>query len=355
MISQRLEPERLSRAELDDFLARGWYRIGRALITTDYLVSDGELRSAIWTRLDLERHRFRPSLRKRMARNARRFRVEVGEVALDDTHEELYARYRGMVGGVRAESLDQVLGGEEGRVLFHTREISVWSGEALVAFSWFDLGETSVESLIGVYEPAYRKHGLGLYTMLLEIEHAAALGMRFHYAGYVLSEPSGMDYKRSVGDLEYLDPAAKRWIDHTPYAARQSPAEIRRRRLGEAADALARSGAIVNLVLNSVLKIPGLSEQIPNCSEEPLLLICASADHPMGLLTVWEQEQQSYALFSGKPVSVTLDHDDAGKPTEPMQIDLFILQGNLGGYDSAEEIAFWARHYLPLLAPRLRE
>ncbi len=230
MISQRLEPERLSRAELDDFLARGWYRIGRALITTDYLVSDGELRSAIWTRLDLERHRFRPSLRKRMARNARRFRVEVGDVALDDTHEELYSRYRGMVGGVRAESLEQVLGGEEGRALFHTREIRIWSGDALVAFSWFDLGETSVESLIGVYEPAYRKHGLGLYTMLLEIEHAAALGMRFHYAGYVLSEPSGMDYKRSVGDLEYLDPASKRWIDHTPMARCSRP-----RRSGEGA------------------------------------------------------------------------------------------------------------------------
>ena len=355
MISQRLEPERLSRAELDHYLARGWYRIGRAMITTDYLVSDGELRSAIWTRLDLERHRFRPSLRKRMARNAQRFRVEVGDLVLDDAHEELYARYRGMVGGVRAESLDHVLGGEEGRALFHTREISVWSGDALVAFSWFDLGETSVESLIGVYEPSYRKHGLGLYTMLLEIEHAAALGMRFHYAGYVLSEPSGMDYKRSVGDLEYLDPATRRWLDHTPYAALQSPAEIRRRRLGEAASALSRSGAIVNLVLNSVLKIPGLSEQIPNCSDEPLLLICASTDHPLGLLTVWEQEQKSYTLFSGKPVSVTLDHDDTGAPTEPMQIDLFILHGSLGDYDSAEEIAFWARHYLPLIAPRLRE
>jgi arginyl-tRNA--protein-N-Asp/Glu arginylyltransferase len=354
MISQRLEPERLSRAALDDYLARGWYRIGRALITTDYLVSDGELRSTIWTRLDLQRHRFRSSLRKRMARNARRFRVEVGDLVLDSAHEELYARYREMAGGMRAESLDQVLGGKEGRSLFYTREIRIWSGDDLVAFSWFDLGETSVESLIGVYEPAYRKHGLGFYTMLLEIEHAAALGMRFHYAGYVLSEPSGMDYKTHVGDLEYLDPVTKRWIDHSPYPALQSPAEIRRRRLGEAASALSRAGVSVNLVLNSVLKIPGLSDQIPNCAGEPLLLICSSPDHPMGILTVWEQERESYALFSGKPVSLILDHDDAGEPTEPMQIDLFILQRHLGDYDSAEEIAFWTRHYLPLLAPRLR-
>lgn len=351
MIAQRLEPDQLARAELDDFLARGWYRIGRALITTDYLVSDGELRSAIWTRLDLQRHRFRSSLRKRMARNKRRFRVEVGDLVLDAAHEELYTRYREMAGGVRADSLDQVLGGEEGRGLFHTREISIWSGDALVAFSWFDLGETSVESLIGVYEPAYRKHGLGFYTLLLEIEHAAGLGMRFHYAGYVLSEPSGMDYKRAVGDLEYLDPVTKRWLDRSPYAALESPAEVRRKRLREAASALSRSGSSVSLVLNSLLRIPGLGEQIPNCAEEPLLLICASTEHPLGLLTVWEQERDSYALFSGKPISVILDHNDAGEETEPMPIDLFILQKLVGYYDSAEEIAFWVRHYLPLITP----
>lgn len=353
MISRRLEPERLSRAQLDEYLARGWYRIGRAMITTDYLVSDGELRSAIWTRLDLERHRFRSSLRKRMARNARRFRVEVGELVHDTAHEQLYARYREMAGGVRAESLDQVLGGEEGRLLFHTREVSIWSGDALVAFSWFDLGETSVQSLIGVYEPALRKHGLGLYTMLLEIEHAAALGMRFHYSGYVLTEPSGMDYKMSVGDLEYLDPETRSWLDHAPYAALQSPAEILRLRLGEAAEALSSSGTSVDLVLNSLLKIPGLSDQIPQCAEEPLLLICTSTEHPLGLLTVWEQKWSCYALFSGKPVSVTLDHDDDGEPTEPVQIDLFVVQQRLGDFDSAEEVAFWARHYLPLIAPRV--
>jgi hypothetical protein len=164
-----------------------------------------------------------------------------------------------------------------------------------------------------------------------------------------------MDYKHSVGDLEYLDPATQRWLDRSPYAAGQSPAEVRRRRLGEAAEALSRSSTSVYLVLNSLLRIPGLNDQIPQCSDEPLLLICPSTEHPLGLLTVWEQEQESYALFSGKPVSVTLDHDDDGEATEPTQIDLFVLQRRLGDFESAEAVAFWARHYLPLLAPLARE
>jgi len=352
MIAQRLEPEALTPAELDEYLARGWYRIGRALITTEYLVSDGELRSTLWTRLDLHHHRFSSSLRKRMARNHRRFRVEVGDLVLDGAHEQLYTRYRIMAGGSRAESLAEVLGGEQGQALFHTREISVWSGDTLVAFSWFDLGETSVQSLIGVYDPEQRRHGLGFWTLLLEIAHAAEIGMRFHYAGYVLSEPSGMDYKRDVGSLEYLDPVTKRWLADPPYSAHQSPAEILRQRLDEAAEALARSGTSVSTFFNSALQIPGLIDQVAECATTPILLICGSTEHPWGVLTTWEQERESYALFSGRPIAVTLESGDPeDTTTAPLEVRLFIVQEHLGDYPSAEDVAFWMRHYLPALMP----
>lgn len=354
MITQRFEPASLSRTALDEYLALGWYRIGRALITADFLVSDGKLRSTVWTRLDLQTHRFRGSLRKLMARNERRFRVEIGPLVLDPVHEQLYARYRAMVGGNRAENLDEVLGGEHGRGLFHTREISIRDGDTLVAFSWFDLGETSVQSLIGVYDPAYTRHGLGFWTLLLEIAHAAELGMRFHYAGYVLSEPSGMDYKRRVGDLEYLDPATKQWLADSPYPPLQSPAEIQRRRLGDAAEALSRSGSTVSCFHNSALMMPGLRDQVPRCSTEPILLICTTTEHPLGVLTTWDQEQERYVIFGGRPVSVTLDRDDGDDTTsEPVEVHLFIVQERLGEYSSVEEVAFWVRHYLPMIGSLL--
>lgn len=349
MITKRVEPDSLSRAELDGYLALGWYRMGRALITTDFLASDGELRSTIWTRLDLSRHRFRGSLRKRMARNARRFRVEVGPLVLDAAHEQLYARYRLMVGGNRVEALDDVLGGEAGRRLFDTREISIYDGDKLVAFSWFDVGETSVQSLIGVYAPEHRRHGLGFYTLLLEIEYAARMGLRYHYSGYVLCAPSGMDYKLEVGELEYLDPATQCWLPAFPYAALESPAEIQRRRLDEAAEALGRSGSSFLRDLNSALLIPGLCDQIPQCATDPILLVSAGAEHAWGILTTWDQERQRYAIFSGRPVWVTLDGQ--GTAAEPVPIRLFILHERLGDYGSAEDVAFWVRYYLPLLAP----
>lgn len=351
MIASRIEPETLARAELDDYLDRGWYRIGRAMITTDFLMSEGDLRSTIWTRLDLRTHRFRSSLRKQLAQVHARFDVRIGDLVLDATREELYARYREMVGGNRAESLDEVTGGEEGRALFHTREIGIYRDDVLVAFSWFDLGETSVESLIGVYEPAYRKHGLGFCTLLLEIEHAAAIGLCYHYAGYVLSEPSGMDYKRRVGDLEYFDPAVKLWLGGFPYEAGKAPAEVQRSRLGEAALALSRSGSPVHHVLNSALLIPGLREHVPGCSTDPLLLISAAGPRALGVLTTWDQARATYVLFGGQPISVVLEREPVDDPTtSPVPVHLFVIHERLGEHATVEEIAFWVRHYLHSLA-----
>jgi arginyl-tRNA--protein-N-Asp/Glu arginylyltransferase len=350
VIASRVEPDTLSPAELDDYLERGWYRIGRALITTDYLVSDGELRSTIWTRLDLQTHRFRTSLRKQLARVQRDFQITVSDAVLDPAHEELYARYREMVGGSRAESLDEVTGGEEGRALFHTREIGIHDNGVLVAFSWFDVGETSVESLIGVYDPAYRKHGLGFCTLLLEIAHAAEIGLRYHYAGYVLSEPSGMDYKRRVGRLDYFDPAARVWLDDSPYPPGQSPAEIQRHRLAEAARALESSGSPVTHVLNSALLIPGLRDHVPGCSLDPLLLICASSMRGQGVLTTWDQARGRYVLFSGQAISVLLGRSDDEDAAPPVQVHLFVSRERLTEHGSVDEVAFWVRHYLHLIA-----
>ncbi|MEZ4314061.1 MAG: GNAT family N-acetyltransferase [Polyangiaceae bacterium] len=335
MFTERLEPERLTRAELDDYLARGWYRIGRALITTEYLVSGGQLRSTVWTRLDLKAHRFRPSLRKQMARVARRFRVEVGEHIIDEEHEQLYARYREHVGGERARTLHAVLGGDEGRALFETREIRLFDGGRLVAFSWFDLGEDSLQSLIGVYDPDYRRFGLGFHTMLLEIAHGAELGMRYHYSGYVLCDHPSMDYKLRVGELEYLDPKTGLWVSESPYSAGNSPAEILRRRLGAAARALTRTGTPYLVALNSALEIPGLKEQIPGCTTVPILVMCPAEDRT-GVLVTWEEEPGHYALLRGVPLTVTIED---GPGDEPLRVHAFLVHDRMAERGSAEEAA----------------
>lgn len=307
MISNKYEPNELSRAELDAYLELGWFRIGRALITTEYLESDGQVRSAVWTRLPLLDYRFKRSLRKLMASNARLFSTKVGPAVIDPEHEALYARYRATVQGRRSATLAGFLGEAQGRQLFDTQEISLFAGDALVAFSWFDLGEQSVQSLLGVYDPDFAGHSLGFYTLLLEITHALELGLKYHYTGYVLAEPSCMDYKRRVGELEYLDPATQRWSLSFPYAPSQSPAEVLRGRLHEAKIALERAGANVCLIVNAALQIPGLLERYPKLSSNPLLLTVASETSVPGVLVGWVHSRQAYELFGGEVIIARFD------------------------------------------------
>ncbi len=207
MTTRVVRLERLSPQALDDYLAQGWFRIGQTLMTCRLVLFDGVLRTALWTRLPLEQHRFRRSSRKLLSRNRRHFQIAFHDHArLDDEHESLYQRYRAVARGERSPSLEDFLYGDSDPVgLFDTREVSLSLDGRLVAFSWFDLGEDSSQSLMGVYEPSLSSHSLGFTTMLLEIEYSMQRGLRWFYPGYVLPGEPAMDYKLRVGDVQFRD------------------------------------------------------------------------------------------------------------------------------------------------------
>ena len=75
----------------------------------------------------------------------------------------------------------------------------------------FDRGELSgsgggsCSSVYAVFDPAESKRRLGIYTMLLEIEHARSLGMEHFYSGYATVESSCYDYKKQFEGLSYFD------------------------------------------------------------------------------------------------------------------------------------------------------
>ena len=65
-----LRPERILPEELDSYLARGWYRIGQTLMTCRFVLYDGNLRSAVWTRSPLPK----TSLGRKMATKLKVYR-----------------------------------------------------------------------------------------------------------------------------------------------------------------------------------------------------------------------------------------------------------------------------------------
>lgn len=330
-----VRPTRLTPEELDEFLHRGWFRIGQALMTCRVVQFEGVLRPAIWTRQVLDRYEPTRSNRKLMARNARRFRVEFGEVRLDEEHEALYQRYRGSARGERSENLIDFLYGESSVDVFPTREVRVLDEGRLVAFSWFDVGRDTVQSLMGVYDPALARHSLGYWTMLLEIAHARATGRRFFYPGYVLPGEPAMDYKLRLGEVEFLHPDAHAWRPLPELAAVELPTRRLERALEQAAAALAAVGIPSRQVAYPWFEAPAWQPDLTSCLDQPLVLwVHPDQRGPMLVLT-YDLDRGVWSLLRClRARAVTRARSEVETP-----IELWLVADRLGSHPTPEAAA----------------
>ncbi len=228
--------ERLQPDELDLLLARGFFRMHQNIFTCMFLSNEQGMHSVVWTRRALPGPPFRSSARKRLSRIKARFAVSVQPARLDEEREELYARYLEHVGGVRSESLHAIVFGEEapppplptsseearrvrdqcdrglGGDRFDTWEVTIRDGGRLVAHSLFDLGRDSIESIVCSWDQDYARFGLGVGTLLTEVEWGGEQGFSWHYSGYLVPGVSAFEYKREVGALEAWEPTDELWI-----------------------------------------------------------------------------------------------------------------------------------------------
>lgn len=331
-----VRPDRLSPEELDDYLAQGWFRIGQAMMTCRVVQFDGELRPAIWTRLPLQGHRFRRSARRLIAKNADRFRVEVGPVVVDDEREELYQRYRRVARGERSSTLADFLYGESDRDVFDTREVRVWDSGRLSAFSWFDLGAEAVQSLIGVYDPELSRHSLGFYTMLLEVEHSLDLGLRYHYPGYVLPGDPAMDYKLRMGGVEFLHPWTRDWRPIEELAGVPLPTERLDLALRAAREALIKAGIPAEVRRYPWFEAPAWQPDLAACLDQPVVVECFPGKRSSSLMLVTcEVDRSAFSLVRClRARAVTRGRSDADVP-----IELWLVAERIATRSSPEAIA----------------
>lgn len=283
--------------QLDEALALGHFRIGTELVTLRYLVHEGVLRSVVWTRLPLAAYRRRPSHERRARRVRRQYEVTVEPYVHTDAHDEIYAAYRAHARGWRPELLSQVLHGEQAELaVFDTRQVAVRERGRLVAFSLFDVGRRSVQSLIGAYHPETLKHGLGFFTMLAEIDWADEQGLDFHYAGYVLPGSSAMAYKLEVGPLEAFDQDAARWLPYSELPASEHSVP----RLARALALVARPLAMhvpVRQVVYGPFSLRRVDARMMRCLDEPVFLLCGPDPTPFGLVVLWASQERTYRVL----------------------------------------------------------
>jgi len=229
--AQSLYLDTIKASDLDDFLSRGWYRMGPTIFCSFFIFFERSLFSTIWLRTPLENYKLSKSLKKLDRKNKARLTHSFEPFEYSDTVEELYQKYRLTFKGNLPEYLDSYMMDSLDMDIYDTYLVKVYAEDSLIACSIFDVGDNSLASIFGFYNPAYSSMSLGLYTMLLEIEFAKQEQMSFYYIGYFVPGNPRFDYKLRLGNIEYLDFKTSQWLSLEIFDFEQTPIKLIRRKL----------------------------------------------------------------------------------------------------------------------------
>ncbi|MEO1516072.1 MAG: arginine-tRNA-protein transferase [Bacteroidota bacterium] len=284
--------KRLAPEQLDNYLDKGWFRMGQMIFTCHFLCFSDHLFTAVWIRLALQDYAFGKRQRKLLRRNNQRFRTIVRKAVFDIEKEELYQLHAHRFQGYVADSLVDSLFGDSDYDIYDTYEVCVYDDDKLVAASFFDKGKNSLASIMGLYNPAYAKYSLGFYSMLVEIVFGISHGMIYYYPGYVVPGYASFDYKLRIGDVDYYDYDLQEW---RPYSLMENdllPSSRLITALQRAMDLLKEKGVRSQMMLYPLYDKQLFGLEPEESVKYPLFLSCYHEKHSPGMLII------EYDLYS---------------------------------------------------------
>jgi len=217
--------ESLSKAELDYYLSKGWFRLkfGNHMFTDTKAPFDNQYFPIKWLRYKLDDS----FLSKSIISNKRYYRYYVQAKKfipkfLDfnyenekDEIEPLYAKYRANINFDAYTSVYSVVHqGDAKNSIFNSKIIKLYDDDKLIGVVIFYIGETSGSNILSFYDHEYKKYGIGKYLIFLEIEYLVTNNYSHFYVGFILIGHPKMDYKLSVekSGIEYYDPEIDQWL-----------------------------------------------------------------------------------------------------------------------------------------------
>lgn len=199
---------------MDGLWAAGWRHFGRYFFRySQQPAPDGGdgFQTITPLRIALASFSRSKSQRRVMNRNAG-LRHEVVPAAINDELRALFQRHKQRFTHNVPEDLETFLGPDPACGPCACRMVRVLEGERLVAASFFDVGKASASSVYGFFDPEHSKRSLGIFTLLLEIQHCQEKGLHWLYPGYATEEASAYDYKKQFRATEWLDWSAGKWL-----------------------------------------------------------------------------------------------------------------------------------------------
>ena len=192
-------PERM-----DGLWAEGWRHFGALFFRYRRWRHGGRSYTVTPLRVDLSRFAPSRSQRRVLARN-RDLRVEVRPTVLDGDLWAMFGAHRRRFSVDVPDSLHDFLSHTPARVPCRNETLRVYAGGRLVAAHFLDVGREATSAVYSMFDPAESRRSLGVYTILLAVEHTRRAGLRHYYPGYATREPSPYDYKKNFAALEEYD------------------------------------------------------------------------------------------------------------------------------------------------------
>lgn len=298
MFAEKHFPEILFPGELDQYLAKGWYRMGQSLFTTNFLYFHQDVYSAVWIRLFIPDHRLKKSARKLINQVTGKFQIKLRQGFISEEKERLFQKYKASFDGHLASSLsDSLLDGEDYN-LFDTWEVAIYDQDRLIAFSFFDIGQNSVASIQGVYDPEYRKYSLGYFTMLMEIGFCQDNQIQYYYPGYVVPGYNRFDYKLRIGDVEYYEMVTQQWCSYTHFDPEAPPIQQMKNKLLALEKALFDEEIAAKSLIYPFFEANLFSFWPAKYIDHPLILqIEISTQHPLKPIVAYDLKTANFILM----------------------------------------------------------
>ena len=190
--------------QLDALLEDGWRHFGTHFFRYSLNLYNDEIRRVIPLRIRLADFQLSRSQRRVLRRNAD-LRVENRPIKITDESHELFHRHKQRFDHSVPASVYEFVSAAPDSVPCDAREIAVYNRQRLVAVSYFDVGENTLSGIYGMFEPDEAERGLGIFTMLKEIEFARDTGRQLYYQGYAYEGESFYDYKKRFSGTEAFD------------------------------------------------------------------------------------------------------------------------------------------------------
>jgi leucyl-tRNA---protein transferase len=212
---------RITGQVLDQYLAKGWYRMGQIIFTTDYLFKEEHWFRVFWLRYRMDFFQFSKK-QERLLRLPIGFSVTTKPLQITDELESLYQLYRTELDFEVSPTLRENLFSlcfisTEEEPAFDSWVIEIRDNGRLVAAGIFDAGEKSMMGIINIYDPAYKKYSPGKRLILLKLKESLERRLDYYYPGYIVMDYPKFDYKLEAGEsiCEIYDTVKDEWIPYS--------------------------------------------------------------------------------------------------------------------------------------------